>query len=126
MSRINFFVSSMVAQRLVTGNTRQLAASLERLSTGYRINRGGDDPAGLLASESMRGDLRGISAALSNAERAEQVVNIAEGGLQEVSSMLVEVQGLVAATANDSATRSGARSGGIFARATVSGSWSQR
>jgi flagellin len=101
MSRVNFFVSSMVAQRLVTGNTRQLAASLERLSTGYRINRGGDDPAGLIASESMRGDLRGISAALSNAERAEQVVNIAEGGLQEVSSMLVEMQGLVAATAND-------------------------
>ncbi|MEY3142627.1 MAG: hypothetical protein RLY21_1120 [Planctomycetota bacterium] len=101
MSQLNFFVSSMVAQRLATTNTRLLAASLERLSTGYRINRGGDDPAGLIVSENMRGDLRGISAALSNAERAEQVVNVAEGGLQEISSMLTEMQGLVAATAND-------------------------
>lgn len=101
MSQVNLFTSSLIAQRLASTNTRLLTASLERLATGYRINRGGDDPAGLIASENMRGELRGISAALSNAERAEQMVNVAEGGLQEVSNMLVEVQGLVAASAND-------------------------
>lgn len=101
VSQINLNLSSLFAQRLASTNSRLLAASLERLSTGYRINRGRDDPAGLVLSENLRADMRGISAALSNAERAEQLVNVAEGGLQEISGMLVEVQGLVTATAND-------------------------
>ena len=101
MSQINFVTTSLIAQRIASTNTRMLTTSLERLATGYRINRGGDDPAGLIASEGMRADMRGISAALANAERAEQMVNVAEGGLQEVSDILVEVQGLVGASANE-------------------------
>lgn len=101
MSRIGFNISSMLAQRIAANNTKLLTASLERLSTGYRINRGSDNPAGLIASQMMRADLQGINAALSNAERAEQVVNTAEGGLQEISDMLGEVQGLVASSANE-------------------------
>lgn len=101
MSRIGFNISSMLAQRIAANNTKLLTASLERLSTGYRINRGSDNPAGLIASQMMRADLQGINSALSNAERAEQVVNTAEGGLQEISDMLVEVQGLVASSANE-------------------------
>ncbi len=63
-----------------------LPKSLERLSTGLRINRGADDPAGLIASENLRSEKESITAAIGNAERADQVVNIAEGGLQEVNS----------------------------------------
>jgi flagellin len=101
MSRINQNVPSMIAQRVNTQNNRMLSNALEKLSTGYRINRGSDGPAGLIISENLRGELRGIDAAIGNAQRAEQVVNIAEGGLQEVSNMLVEVQSLVGQTANE-------------------------
>ncbi|MFN9077173.1 MAG: flagellin [bacterium] len=101
MSRINSNVSSMIAQRVSAMNNRSLSSTLEKLSTGYRINRGSDDPAGLLISENLRGEMKGISAAIGNAQRAELVLNVAEGGLQEISSMLVEVQSLVGQSAND-------------------------
>jgi len=101
MSRINTNVQSLIAQRVLGQNNRQLNASLERLSTGLRINRGADDPAGLIASENLRSEKSATAAAIANAERAEQVVNIAEGGLQEIAGLLNEVQGLVTATAND-------------------------
>ena len=74
MSRINTNVSSMLAQRTLAGQNRGLVTSLERLSTGLRINRGKDDPAGLIASENLRSEKAAISSAISNAQRAEQVV----------------------------------------------------
>lgn len=101
MSRINTNVSSLIAQRVLGNQNQALNKSLERLSTGLRINRGADDPAGLIASETLRSEKTKISAAISNAERADQIVNIAEGGLQEVSSLLLELQGLVSQSAND-------------------------
>jgi flagellin len=101
MSRINTNVQSMIAQRVLGQNTQGLAMSLERLSTGFKINRGKDDPAGLIASENLRSELRATNAAISNAERADQVVNIAEGGLQEVSNLLTELQGLITNTASN-------------------------
>ncbi|MEQ9455666.1 MAG: flagellin [Phycisphaeraceae bacterium] len=101
MSRINTNVSSLIAQRILKTQNQTLTQTLERLSTGSRINRGGDDPAGLIVSENLRSQKAAISAAISNAERADQVVNIAEGGLQEVSTLLLEVQGLIGQTAND-------------------------
>jgi len=101
MSRINTNIQSMLGQRVLGNNNRGLNQSLERLSTGLRINRGKDDPAGLIASENLRSEKAAISAAIGNAERADQVVNIAEGGLQEINSLLVEVQGLVTQSAND-------------------------
>ncbi|MCC7191545.1 MAG: flagellin [Phycisphaeraceae bacterium] len=101
MSRINTNVNSLLAQRVLGNQNKSLSQSLERLSTGLRINRGADDPAGLIASEKLRSEKTSISAALSNAERADQLVNIAEGGLQEVNSLLLEVQNLVTTTASD-------------------------
>ncbi|MDY7107790.1 MAG: flagellin [Planctomycetota bacterium] len=101
MSRINTNVPSLLAQRVLGMQNKSLVTSLERLSTGLRINRGADDPAGLIASENLRAEKTAISAAISNAERAEQVANVAEGGLQEISSMLLELQSLVGSTAND-------------------------
>ncbi len=101
MSRINTNVSSLLAQRILGQNNKNLTQSLERLSTGLAINRGGDNPAGLIASENLRSELASIDAAIGNAERADQVVNIAEGGLQEINTLLLEVQSLVTETANN-------------------------
>jgi flagellin len=100
MGRINTNVQSMIAQRVLSQNNASLSTSLERLSTGLKINRGKDDPAGLIASENLRSEQKATSQAISNADRADQVVNIAEGGLQEVSSLLTELQGLVTNTAS--------------------------
>ena len=101
MSRINTNVQSLIGQRVLGQNNSTLNTSLERLSTGLRINRGKDDPAGLIASENLRSEKAAISAAIGNAERADQVVNIAEGGLQEINALLIEVQSLVGQSAND-------------------------
>ncbi|MBL4702243.1 flagellin [bacterium AH-315-I18] len=101
MSRINTNVTSLLSQRILKQNNSALNTSLERLSTGLAINRGSDDPAGLIASENLRSEKASINAAIGNAERADQVMNIAEGGLQEVSSLLLEVQSLIGETAND-------------------------
>ena len=101
MSRINQNVGSMVAQRVLSQQNMDLSKTLNRLSTGLRIVRGSDDPAGLIASENLRAEKVAINSAMNNAERAEQVVNVAEGGLQEISNMLVELQSLVTSTANE-------------------------
>ncbi len=100
MSRIITNVPSLIGQRNLGLQNRSLNLTLERLSTGLRINRGGDDPAGLIASENLRAEMKAITAAIKNGERAEQVVNVAEGGLQEVSNLLQELQGLVGQSAN--------------------------
>ena len=100
MSRINTNVTSLTAQRVLFNNNTGLNNSLARLSTGLRINRGKDDPAGLIASENLRAEISSTSAAINNAERADRVVNIAEGGLSEVSNLLTELQGLITTTAN--------------------------
>ncbi len=101
MSRINTNVNALIAQRNLAQQSQRLNKTLERLSTGYRINRGGDDPAGLIISENLRSQKSQINAAIANAERADQVINIAESGLLEVSTMLLELQGLVGQTANE-------------------------
>jgi flagellin len=101
MTQINTNTPSMLAQRIVRLQNRSLVTSLERLSTGMRINRGKDDPAGLIASENLRAERNAIAAAIKNGERAEQVVNVAEGGLHEIQNLLVDLQSLVGASANE-------------------------
>ncbi len=101
MTRINTNVNSLIAQRVLAQNSNSLNTSLERLSTGLRVNRGKDDPAGLIASQNLRAEKTSLISAISNAQRADQVVNIAEGGLDEVSTLLNELQSLVTTTAND-------------------------
>lgn len=101
MSRINNNINSLIAQRITGQQNAALSKSLERLSTGLRINRGSDDPAGLIASEVLRGEKAAITAAIGNAERAEQFVATAEGGLQEINALLTEVQSLVGQSANE-------------------------
>ena len=72
MSRINTNVQSLVAQRVLGLNNRSLGTSLERLATGLKINRGADDPAGLIASQNLRAEKSAIGQAIANSERAEQ------------------------------------------------------
>jgi len=100
MSRISTNVPSLIAQRVYRGNNDKLNTSLERLSTGLRINRGADDPSGLIASEALRSEKTGIESAIDNAERASNIIGTAEGGLSEISSLLNELQGLVSEAAN--------------------------
>ena len=107
MSRINTNVQSMIAQRVLGTNNASLSTSLERLSTGLKINRGKDDPAGLIASENLKVEQRGIAAAITNAQRADQVANIADSGMAEISSMLSELQSLVTNTASKATQRAG-------------------
>src|SRR6267154_401223 len=100
MSRINTNVSSLVAVRVLNTNNQALQTSLQRLSTGYRINSGKDDPSGLIASESLRSEQTATSTAISNAQRADNIIGTAEGSLGEVSNLLVSLQGLVGNSAN--------------------------
>ncbi len=103
MSRINTNVPSLIAARIFNQQNEKLAGSLERLATGLRINRGKDDPAGLIASERLRTDMRAIDEAINNANRADQIISTTEGALNEVSSLLLEVEGLVDQSANQGA-----------------------
>jgi len=103
MSRINSNVPALQATNQLIQNQLDLTTRLERLSTGLRINRGSDDPAGLIASESLRSEIRGLNAAISNSERAINVVSTADAALSEVSALLLEIKSLVNANANDGA-----------------------
>jgi len=101
MSRINTNVQSLIATRVLNKNNNTLNTSMERLSTGLRINSGKDDPAGLIASEKMRSEITDIQAAIDNATRADQVVSVAEGALNEVNNLLIEMESLVDRSANE-------------------------
>lgn len=74
MTRINTNVPSLIAQNRLSRSNEDLQTSLTRLSTGLRINSGKDDPAGLIASESLRSDITGINKAISNTQRASQII----------------------------------------------------
>jgi flagellin len=90
----------MLSARVLNKNTVNVQKSLERLSTGLRINRGADDPAGLIASENLRKQIVGTDSAVKNAERAINIIGTAEGALSEVNSMLLDLQGLLSEAAN--------------------------
>lgn len=103
MSRINTNISSIQAMHRLGSNQSDLSLRLERLSSGLRINRGKDDPAGLIASEALRSEISGINQAIENSTRAVNVIATAEGSLNEVSSLLLELRGLVTKSANEGA-----------------------
>ena len=100
MSRINTNVGAMISARVLNNNNVSVQKSLERLSTGLRINRGADDPAGLIASENLRKQITGTESAIKNAERAINIIGTAEGSLNEVNSMLLDLQALLTEASN--------------------------
>lgn len=103
MSRINTNVSSLNAQSRLNRTNGDLQTALTRLSTGLRINTGKDDPAGLIASEALRSDITSINKALSNTQRANQIIGTADSALGQVSSLLNDIRGLVTEAANKGA-----------------------
>lgn len=96
-------VQSLVSQNQLTRNMADLSNILTRLSTGLRINSGKDDPAGLIASELLKSDMTATSKAISNAQRANSVIAIADSALGQVSSLLNDIRGLVNEAANTGA-----------------------
>ncbi|HZZ42326.1 MAG TPA: flagellin [Tepidisphaeraceae bacterium] len=106
MSRINTNLGSLQAINSLNQNNMALSTSMQRLSTGLKINTGQDDPAGLIASENLKAEQTGISTAIDNASRANNILSTADGGLNEVSSLLNQLQGLVTQSANSSALSS--------------------
>jgi flagellin len=85
---INHNISAMNTHRQLTGTTGSLAKSSEKLSSGYRINRAGDDAAGLTISEKMRNQIKGLQQASTNAQDGISLIQTAEGALTEVHEIL--------------------------------------
>lgn len=99
--RINTNVSSLNAQRNL-GKTRiGMQKTLEQLSSGQRINRAGDDAAGLAISENLKAQIRGLGQAERNAQDGISLVQIAEGGLSEISNILIRLRELSVQAASD-------------------------
>jgi flagellin len=92
--RINNNVEAFNAHRQLVQTSTNAAKSMERLSSGYRINRAADDAAGLAISEKLRGQIRGLAQAQRNAQDGVSLVQTAEGSLNEVHSMLQRVREL--------------------------------
>jgi flagellin len=99
--RINTNVPSLVAQRNLRGTRVNLDRTFERLSSGSRINHAGDDAAGLAISENMRAQLRGLSQAERNAQDGVSLVQVAEGGISEISNILIRLRELGVQAASD-------------------------
>jgi flagellin len=102
--RINHNISALNTYRQLSINNSMAAKSLEKLSSGLRINRAGDDAAGLAISEKMRGQIRGLNQAVRNAQDAISLIQTAEGALNEVHSILQRMRELAIQAGNDSNT----------------------
>ena len=98
--RIQHNVTALNSYRNLRGNNSALSKNLEKLSSGYRINRAGDDAAGLAVSEKMRAQIRGLETAEKNAQDGISLVQTAEGALTEVHSMLNRMVELATQSAN--------------------------
>ena len=98
--RIQHNIAALNSYRNLTGNNNAVAKNLEKLSSGYRINRAGDDAAGLAISEKMRAQITGLNTAQKNAQDGVSLVQTAEGALTEVHSMLNRMVELADQSAN--------------------------
>src|ERR1700761_8024372 len=106
MARINTNVGSLIANHKLEKSQSGLNLSIQRLSSGLRINSGADDPSGLIVSQQLKAEIQGISTAIDNSTQATNVISTADGALSEVSNLLVSIQGLVVQAANSGAVSS--------------------
>ncbi len=97
---INNNITALNAWRNLKNTDARLSKSMEKLSSGMRINRGADDPAGLVISEKMRSQLVSIDAAIKNAEKAVNLISTAEASLDKVNELLNKMRQLVVDTGN--------------------------
>ncbi|MCX7017356.1 MAG: flagellin [Candidatus Sumerlaeota bacterium] len=101
MLSVNSNISSLNAQRNLERSTTALAKSLERLSSGLRINRAGDDAAGLAISESLRSQVSGLNQAIRNANDAVSLIGTGEGAIQAYTNIVQRIRELAVQAAND-------------------------
>ncbi|MEK7356469.1 MAG: flagellin [Bdellovibrionota bacterium] len=99
--RISTNVSALNAQKNLSFTQRGMDRSLARLSSGFRINQAADDAAGLAISENLKGQIRGMRQASRNANDGISLVQVAEGGLNEVSNMLIRLRELAVQGSSD-------------------------
>lgn len=99
--RIATNVASLNAQKNLTGTQRGMHSSLAKLSSGYRINQAADDAAGLAISENLKGQIRGMKQANRNANDGVSLIQVAEGGLNEIGSIIVRLRELAVQAASD-------------------------
>ena len=92
-------IPSLNAQRILGINNGRLAQSVERISSGIRINRGSDDAAGLAISEGLRSDIRALRQAVRNANDGVSLINVTEGALNEQSGILIRLRELASQAA---------------------------
>ena len=94
-------MSALNTNRQLGGTNKLLANSTEKLSSGYRVNRAADDAAGLSISEKMRGQIRGLNQASTNAQDGQSLIQTAEGALGEIHSVIQRMRELVVQASND-------------------------
>ncbi len=99
--RINTNTASLNAQRVLWGTKIGLDKSMEKLASGFRINRAGDDAAGLAISENLKAQVRGLKQASRNAQDGISLVQVAEGAMSEVSNILIRLRELAVQSASD-------------------------
>jgi len=99
--RINNNIAALNTHRQYGINNNNVASSVEKLSSGYRINRAGDDAAGLAISEKMRAQIRGLNMASKNSQDAISLIQTAEGALQETHNILQRMRELAVQAASD-------------------------
>ena len=102
--RINSNVSAMSTAHTMSANNKDLGTRLERLSSGMRINTAADDAAGLSISEGFRAQITGLTMGVRNAEMGSNLVQVAEGSLNEVSSMLIRMRELAVQSSSSTFT----------------------
>src|SRR3954451_11045043 len=102
--RINTNINAVTVQNNMNSVNSALSKSIERLSSGLRINRAGDDAAGLTISEKLRGQTRGLNQAVRNAQDGISMIQTAEGGLNETHSILQRMRELAVQGSNDTLT----------------------
>ncbi len=98
--RINNNIAAINARRRLNANSRDLSIRLERLSSGLRINRAADDAAGLSVREGMRAELSGLRQGVLNAEQGSNLLQVAEGSLNEIGAMLIRMRELAVQSAS--------------------------
>lgn len=99
--RIKTNTTSLVAQRQLGNTTKAMAGDMEKLSSGYRINKSADDAAGLAISETMGAKVRSMGQAKRNANDGVSMIQVAEGGMNEISNILVRMRELTTQAASD-------------------------
>ena len=102
--RINHNITALNTYRQLSMNNTNSAKSIEKLSSGLRINRAGDDAAGLAISEKMRAQIRGLDMAAKNAQDGISLIQIAEGALNETHAILQKMRELAVQSANGTNT----------------------